>query len=170
MYIFKFVFKLFVFASALVGDSSGWYPVEQPRKAEINRDEDDPSIWALFAKKMGEERFLVRFPDDPAYSYPSPGILKISSVREGEQFTLWVEKKEAIQGGYEERVQELGSQEDISLLTVGEDTRDIMYRKEGKWVREHLVESASHLFLFQTVSPEFSEKNHQYFVQSLSFE
>ncbi len=124
--------------------SDGWFPVEKtPQPTEQN--EDDPSIWALFSKSLGDEKFLVRLPGDPVYQYSGSGDFELSSEKEGERFLLTVEEN-------------------------GEGEGDLLYQSEDKWVHEHYVKSGSHLYHFRTLSNTSDSTNHKAFISSFLIE
>ncbi len=109
-------------------------------------DERDPSIWTLFSKKVGVEKMLVRFPADPVYRYTENGALELTSERDGEVFILTVQKGGELSG----------------------DPPHLF--DEGKWVHEHLIQTAHHLFHFRTLSDEPQSLNHSRFISSFSLE
>ncbi|HSX10895.1 MAG TPA: hypothetical protein VLF94_04175 [Chlamydiales bacterium] len=127
--------------------SDGWFPVEKVRNGTKQEEEVDRSIWVLFAKNLGDERIQVRFPDDPAYKYSDAEVMEISSERDGETFQLTVQPAEA-----------------------GEAKGDLLYQIEGKWVREHVVQTDHHFYRFKTISNGSDDAHHKAFVSSFLIE
>ena len=149
-------------------EDDGWVAVEKTVVVP-SHEETDPSIWVLFAKSLGTDHFLVRFPKDPSYSYTSQGVLQIASWNDGVQYQLWV--KELRGNPFEERLGEVLALPDVILISMDEAEGNLIYRWNGKWIREHIrVFSLAHQFLFQTSSVEKSAENHQFFISSFSVE
>ncbi len=126
-------------------DNEGWFPVEKVKEARGEGEETDPSIWALFSKNLGLERFLIKFPVEPTYRYDEAGILEIRSEREGELYILRVEEK-------------------------GEAQKDRFYQLEGKWIREHFVQTPHHFFHFKFVSDQPDSLAYREFISSFLIE
>jgi len=141
--ILKFLIgSLLLFSSPSPED--GWFPVEKEVKAAEQVEENDPSIWVLFAKSVGAEKFLVRFPEDPVYRYLENGALQISSVRGGEVFELTV----------------LGTDSDIPRT-------DLVYQQEEKWVHEHFLQTNHHVYHFKTLSNTLNSEYSSIFFSSI---
>lgn len=136
----------FVLAAA-GGDADGWFPVEKELRGAEQVEEGDPSIWVLFSKSLGDEKFLVRFPDEPVYQYIGPETLEISSTKDGETFQLTVQP---------------AGPADLE--------GDLSYEAEGKWVTVHLVQTESHFYRFKTVCKEAGSPQHEAFVSSFLIE
>lgn len=145
--ILSFLKYLVGFVLAASEPADGWYPVEKTPKGAEQVEEGDPSIWALFTKSLGDEKFLVRFPDDPVYQYIGPETLEISSAKDGETFQLTVQP---------------AGPADLE--------GDLSYEAEGKWVTVHLIQTESHFYRFKTVCNEAESPQHEAFVSSFSIE
>lgn len=144
-YLAGSVLTFFAFVSA--DPSAGWFPVEKVQVGADQLETTDLSIWVLFAKNLGKEKILVRFPNDPSYQYMSQEVLSISADREGETFQLIVQP---------------------AILAA--PSEDLFYQSEGKWVREHFVQTADHLFHFKTLCNEPDSVHHKAFVSSFLIE
>ena len=150
--------------------ADGWFPVEQPDQRAFDDEETDPSIWTVFVKSLADEKFLVRFPEDPAYQITSSNALEMTASREGEQFKLWVQEQGAVADPFEKRVEEILTLPDTFLISIDEPSQDLFYRFEGKWVREHFISTSSHIYLFQTSSDAPESENHQFFIRSFQIQ
>ncbi len=121
----------------------GWVPVEKLCPPS-ERADDDPSIWVLYSKRMMEgERFLVRFPEMPTYRYLEEGALQIEAGSGA--FSLIVRKE-------------------------GEESQDLHYELDGKWVHEHFVKSPHHFYHFRVVSDQSNSDLSDAFFSSFSIE
>lgn len=123
----------------------GWYPVEKQKVAPSAREEDDPSIWVLFAKKEGGERFQVRFPVAPTYHYAENGDLEVVGERGGQSFRLTVSRG-------------------------GEAKEDLHYPAEEGWMHEHFVKTGAHLYHFQLLGSQADAPHFREFITSFSIE
>ncbi|HSX25660.1 MAG TPA: hypothetical protein VLE89_01465 [Chlamydiales bacterium] len=150
--------------------ADGWFPVEQPDKGNFDDEETDPSIWVVFAKSLAEEKFMVRFPEDPTYQISSSNALEMTSSKGGEQYRLWVQENGVVADPFEKRLEEVLILPDALLISIDEPSQDLFYRADGKWVREHFISTPSHTYLFQTSSPVSDGKNHQFFVNSFQLQ
>lgn len=142
--IFKFLISAVLLGSSIGND--GWYPVEKGGQVPDQAEDRDLSIWVLFVKSLEKERFLIRFPDEPAYRYLEGGELELISEREGEIFQLTVRPLSP-----------------HSLV-------DLTYPSEGKWAREHFFQTERYLYHFKTLSKSSDSKNMQAFISSFSIE
>ena len=134
----------FLIGFAPLAEEDGWFPVEQGFTAQ-EQVEEGAAAWTFFSKTLGSEKFLVRFPEEPTYLYTVLGDLKITSQKEGEQFQLTVQQE-------------------------GEPREDLLYLLDGKWVREHFVQTDSHFYHFKTLSERPNSPAHQEFISSFSIE
>ena len=145
----KFLIGSFLVTASLPAEEpAGWFPVEKVQKAQEQEEEKDPSIWVLFSKSLRGEKILVRVPEDPTYRYTEAGDLEIISERDGETFQL--------------TVQQAGP--------VGAPVNDLLYQSEGKWIREHFVQTAHHFYHFKTVSLVADSESHREFISSFLIE
>ena len=171
--MFFAVFSLLISSLLNSPDIDGWVSVERPPTSipfEHVGEEDDSSIWVLFSKKVGEESFMARFPEDPQSNYLSPGEVEVTAAKEGALHRLTV-----LEGSQETLVQkagEIASRSDILLVEAvrtSPDTFDCLYQSEGKWVWTHLHATPHHLYILETQSDTLQGDNHHYFVSSLKF-
>lgn len=132
---------------AMGGGDEGWALVPKPVKAQEQEEVLDPTIWVVFAKNLGEEQFMVRFPVDPDYWMGGNGELEISAEKLGEVFDLTVRKLEGNEG------KEGGSTQFL----------------DGKWVHEHIAHSKHYQYHFRTISDQEISPNHKDFINSFSF-
>ena len=147
-------------------DANGWVKVERPHANnafEHAGDEDDASIWVLFSKQLGGEKFCVRFPQDPTTTYLSPDEMELTAAQH--RLLILQPSRDVL----EQRAQEIALLPGTVILEVvrlGEDRFDLFYRSEGQWVREHLLLTPHHLYLLQTKSTGPQIKDHETFVHS----
>ena len=168
---FKFLFAFLAWIAAPL-DEQGWALVERPQKNSFEHagDEDDPSIWVIFSKKLGKENFMVRFPEDPLYSHPSEGEMELASSKEGISYRLHIREAASLEE-LERRSKEIAMQPGILLIEakrVAVDTLDLLYQTEGKWVWERLHLTPHHLYVFQTKNEVFQSDGHRYFIKSFN--
>ncbi len=157
-------------APAGAEESDGWFPVEQKEETPFEGDEIDPSIWVVFAKQLAGEKIVLRFPEDPTYSHPAPGVLEIASSKDGEQFFLRAVERDGGGDPFSQRAAEIQALPDAEAFEIDQAESSLLYKKEGKWVREQIVQSAGHYFLFQTASPMSDGVSHRIFFTSFQVE
>lgn len=154
---------------AIGGD--GWFSVEKNPTATPEEVWEDSSIWPVFTKQMGKERFLIRFPADPTYFYDPLGELEVDAESDSEKSVLRVFPRS--DDVLEKRVAELSSQPDVLLIQIEAPSShlvDLQYFSQGKWVAERLVLTSEHLYLLQTSSEKPSHAHHQQFISSLDIQ
>jgi hypothetical protein len=117
----------------------GWVVLEKKGK-ELSQNEDDPSVWPLFFKKIGSERIRIRFPKEPAYRYTESGDLEIWVKRGEESYLLLVQK-------------------------IGNFSSD-----ERVWDWEHVVQTDSHFYHFKILSQSLESSQHDFFFRSFFIE
>lgn len=161
-------FALFNFLFASI-DSNGWVSVEPPKKSSFEGalQEEDSSIWVVFTKKLGPEKLLVRFPEDPEYTYLTPDEMEIFTSQDGATYRLRVLKADP--SFLKEREKQLSS-DLITEESTTPNTLDLFYRSEGSWVWERLVLTPHHLYILQTTSDTLISEGHQQFVDSLDIQ
>jgi hypothetical protein len=149
MYFLKYLVAfVLAFSGMAVEPVDGWFPVEKvATRGADQAEEDDSSIWVLFSKQVGDEKFLARFPSDPVYRYVGSDVLQISSEKDGERFEVTVQPRDSS-----------GQEGDFS------------YEVEGKWVQEHLVQTGSHFYRFKTVCKQANSPSREAFISSFSIE
>lgn len=145
-------------------DKEGWVVLEKPPAYEEVEDEDDHGIWSLFSMSMESEKFWVRFPKEPVYSYSEKGV-SLKSVSDVGEFSMNVEKRGNLdlKTLYEERGKELPLLEE-GILDQEAGKIHFSYAQDDKVVQEDHILSANQHYILQSVS---SLKDHQVFVESL---
>lgn len=176
--MYKFIAKLFLIGSAYLGplgdgvDSDGWVsltPIEKRSFEDPGPDQEDPSIWPLFAKRLGDENFMVRFPTDPKYHYISQDEMEITAESPQGYYSLRVLNAVSLDA-VEAQIQEVFMQTDVVLLErvkASENRWEIVYQKGGKWISQTFFLHFQHLYIFQTEDVDLHRENHQKFVTSL---
>lgn len=158
--------------AALFGqiDPNGWASVERPKKTpfEESLEERDRSVWVVFTKVVGEEKFFVRFPNDPSYTYLPQDELEIVASEARRECRLQVLSPKEEGSCLEKRGLALSSNPEILLVEerLEGDIGDFLYYSNGKWVWERLLKTAHHLYFFQTKSDDLSGDFHRQFVSS----
>lgn len=164
-----------------VGYKQGWVQVERPKKdyAEQNKEEDS-SIWPVFAKQLGSERILLRFPEDPAYHYPGAGVEDFDSIVVGASRDDWTFQMSAaprIPEDLSELIQRkiaiLDSDEEVLFIhshQVESRVVDLLYRSKDQWVRERVLSAPEHLYVLRTSGPTLSDAKHHLFISSFDLE
>lgn len=139
--------KLLILFITLFGasiDRNGWVTLDRPKK-QLPVEGIDPSIWVVFSKYVGEEKFLVRFPEDPIYRYltDSGHEMEIVGASLHAEHRLWV-----------------------LPLTGSETSYDRFFKQDDLWVFESLVLTPYHAYFFQTKSDVMDPISHEKFVGS----
>ncbi len=153
-------------------DASGWVALGPALNKTVEpeaREEDDLSVWVIFAKQWGDENFMVRFPEDPTYRYISPDEMKISASTKNEIYSLRVLKAPPAEQ-LRQQISEVLMQTDILLEEVAksdENTVDILYRKDGKWMSTRFFLTKHHLYILHSENAISHRENHQKFIDSL---
>lgn len=149
--------------SATEGElEKGWFPVEKRSPSEPEGDEEDPSLWIVFAKKIGTETLLLRFPEEPACKIFNDGSCELSASQDGAIHRLKVEKKQAARN----RTQDLLSLDGIENMVLHPETGELSYLYQGKWFGEQIVEAGELRYILQTEADHLEEEAHQTFVRS----
>lgn len=179
--MFKCFIKFCLFCTSYTGplaadvDSGGWVslgPGIKKTTEEVGSQEDDPSVWVIFSKQLAGENFMVRFPEDPVYTYLSSEEMQIAASTQEGSYTLNVLKAPAAHE-VEQQVKELFLKSEIDVAEVvrpTENTFDILFRKDGKWIAQRLFLTSQHLYIFQTENVIFHRENHQKFIDSLDID
>jgi hypothetical protein len=174
MYILLLI-KLFITISHLDAENSvnsdGWVAVERADKeaAYAGADEVDPSIWVVFAKKIGGEKILASFPVEPSYKYSKAdgSEMEIAASSEGSHYRIFIEKpmddflnlrKNSLQGVIfvEEKTDEMGS--------------ELIYWENGFWTLERLISTEEHSYILQAKSIALESVFHRKFISSFDLE
>jgi hypothetical protein len=176
--MYKFITKLFLIGTAYFAPfaegerSDGWVslaPTEKRSFSDHGIDQEDPLIWVLFAKQLGDENFMVRFPVEPKYHYISQDEMEISAASTEGYYSLRVLNAMS-SDAVEAQIQEVFMQTDVVMLEnmkISENRWEIAYQKEGKWISQTFFLHFQHLYIFQTEDVVFHRENHQKFVASL---
>ncbi len=147
MGVFKsFILSVMASTSLVSGGDDGWFPVAKAPKAEEESTEKDPAIWVLFSKAVDLEKILVRLPEDPVYKYTESGDMEIRSERDGEIFELMILRS--------------------GLNPI--PAEDSLRQSEGKWIREHVIQTEQHIYVLRTTSNLADSPSHKLFVSSFS--
>lgn len=169
----KFIITIASIFSSLFGtiDTAGWASVESPKKLSSTEsfEEQDPAVWIVFSKELEREKFLVRLPEDPRYSYLPEGGFELFSSREEDSYLLRVFAR-ADSNALQNRLKELSLEEGVTLIEAsqpGPERLDLLYRSEGCWVWETWLLSPHSLYFFQTKSSLLSGEKHRQSVDSL---
>jgi len=166
------LFFILFFSSLLAAqDSSGWVSLQRPVPYVEKEGDDQQDIWVVFSKKIGKEKFLVRFPDDPVCLHSLEGM-QISSSQKGERFHLFVQENEN-SSVFDQRVQKIQALPETTLIQaerVSSNTFDLLYQMEGKWVWERIFVTPNYVYTLQTCSDKFMVENHRIFFDSLYVE
>ena len=174
MYFLNILVSSFLVGSSFqaVPDSDGWVSVERPALQQDEFAEEEKGVWVVFSKEIEGEKFLVRFPDDPAYRY-HPGGYELDAFLGDDHLSLQVEKKpeESLGSLFEQKVQELKDLGEATLIKAKQsaDGRrfDLFYKMGEKWVWERIISSSKLQYTFRTESPEMSGEAHRHFISSL---
>jgi len=157
------------FKPQFLPDADGWVPVERPQKPHPEEYEEDDGTWVVFSKEIEGSKFLVRFPEDPAYR-SIPGGIQIEASHERDLLRLTVEKK-IDSPDFERKILEVASFPGSLLIKTkkSEDGSrlDLFYRLGDRWVWERLLETPNLIFSFRTESPEMNGESHRQFTASL---
>ena len=173
MILFKALFLFNALQAELPAEvnSSDWVAVERQEKdsTPAGADESDPSIWVVFAKTIGSEKFLVSFPVEPGYKYTQNdgSAMQISASAGasnhhvevfGPSSDLLSYRKAVLQGGI------------IVLEKSDEAGSDLIYWKDGYWYMERLISTGVHSYILQTKNADLESESHQMFVSSFDHE
>lgn len=176
--MYNYFVKFLLLCSSYTGplaaeiDSGGWValgPAIKKGSGEEARQEDDPSLWVIFSKQLGNENFMIRFPEDPAYTYLSPEEMQISASADGASYTLRVLQAASVEE-MELRIKDLYLQSEMDVVKVdrpAENTFDIVLRKGGKSIAQRIFLTSQHVYILETENVIFHRENHQKFITSL---
>ena len=76
-----------------ISPNEGWVSVPRPQRVPYQLEEEDRSVWVVFAKSFEDERILVRFPEDPIYQRKNGNFVASAPFGGAGEFTLIVQKK-----------------------------------------------------------------------------
>ena len=153
MFLNKLLIAFFIaFTSFAVADD-GWVSVARPERVVHQWEEDDSSIWIVFAKTFGQERILIRFPEDPVYRHLD-GRFQAAATHLGiGEMSLIVRKKETPSAPVASR-------------------REVSYRDadSGRWIRERHIETDEYHYVLRASMPTESATLYRQFVDSFEIE
>ncbi len=162
-------------------EENGWVSVDKPQKqAQSQHEEVDPSIWTVFAKEFGSEKVLIRFPEDPGYRYPQidqgdKETMEIDSTSGETLHRLNVLKfpDQPLDELIQKKINNIQSEEGALLVQTDQidgQMADLLYRSQGKWVRERLILTDEHLYILQSASETLEGSSHTQFIASFDLE
>jgi len=169
-------FLMLSFASeSIVPDDRGWVPVRPLCKAiEEDRDESEKVDWVVFSKAIGGEVFFISFPRDPVCTPFEEGVNLEASVN-GEVVSLEVRDRVGrdLREFFEEKVRTARVLSGGELLkesrNASEQSLDLFYKLNDKWVWEKVFVTESCIYAFRTTSGFVTGEIHQKFTNSFGF-
>jgi hypothetical protein len=174
MFLFKLLFSLTaLLASTPIMDEEGWVSLPRPTNVAeaMGADERDPSIWVVFAKQLGTERLMVRFPDEPTYHYfGEQGEMEVISKAGGNEHRLQVLSEVFPSSDLmcQRRLEQLGHPP-VVYKSMGKQRVDLILWQEGAWLQERWIRADHHTFFLQTKSDVIERDAHKIFVKSFDF-
>lgn len=176
MFLFKFMFSLSLLMSdAPKMDADGWVPVERPKQeAEmVGADERDPSIWVVFAKQIGSEKIILKFPDEPTYRYAHKNgeEMEVTASAFGVEHKFQV-VPQTYASSEEMLRQRVGQLEGYTVISQkwDENSAEWMGWKDDFWVQEKIIRGEFRTFFLQTKSASIEANSHRAFVESFDLE
>lgn len=154
MYIYKCLIALLFVSSGIVSADEGWVSVSRPERVVHQLEEEDRSIWVVFAKTFGSERVRVRFPEDPHYRHVEGHFEAYSShLGQGEMF-LMARKK------------------NLAAVQSHAQTREIAYLdpESSRWVFEKHIETDQYQYVLRLSHPSQSRALFRQFCDSFEIE
>jgi hypothetical protein len=173
----KIIAVFFLFGAM---DEKGWVLVEKPQQIEARQAVDESgAAWPVFSRQFGEDRVLVRFPEEPNYTYPR--------LEFGDSVTMHVESKmpygthrllvssltSTLDAFMEEKKLSIASEEDALLIFSDQNSShsaDLLYRSNKMWVQERVFAFYGRIYVLQTHSESLNESPHLQFVDSFDLE
>lgn len=172
-YLIKYLFGSFLAFGSLQAtpDAEGWVSLERPdRLQEDWSEEEGEGVWVVFLKKMSQEKFRVRFPEDPDVQYFEGGVLLQAKKGEDHLFIKVEEKLDGdIESYFQRRIEEIVAFPGAFLIKVdrGEGAvLDLFYHSEGNWVWERIDARFSCLYSFRTQSSQMIGDQHRQMISS----
>lgn len=138
-------------------------------------ENDNIGIWIVLVKETKDEKFLVRFPKDPAISYAMEGKKMNFTEKEGNVFYAFSKEPYFSNLSKDElfsSVLKTLSSKDCKILssTLKEEKNrlrlDFEYEEEGRLVKESQFVTASNRYILRTVFSSSDEEKHNYFTES----
>jgi len=145
------IISLLALSSFSFGDSE-WVSVPRPEKVVHQLEREDHSIWVVFAKTFGEDRVLLRFPEDPVYHRAESRFDAFASHLGVGEMSLIAQKKE--------------------IGTSSSPIGDIAYfdAESGRWIRERHIDTDQHHFVLRVSHPSQSSSLFRQFTDSFEIE
>ena len=140
MYIYKCVIAFLIVISPFVFAEEGWVSVPRPEHVVHQLEEEDRSVWVVFAKSFGSERVLVRFPEDPVYRHVEGRFEALASHFGRGEMALIVNKKTIAASILQNAVYELHYHD----------------HETGQWVFEKHVDTDEHQYVLRLFHPSQS--------------
>ena len=130
----------------------GWVSVPRQERVVHQWEEDDSTIWVVFAKTFGSERILLRFPEDPAYRHHNGRFHAFATHLGHGEMSLIVQKKES--------------------PSAPSANREISYQDgdSGRWVRERHIETDEYHYVLRVSLPTDSASLYRQFIDSFEIE
>lgn len=136
-----------------VPPDGGWVSVPRPQRVPYQLEEEDHSIWVVFAKSFGDERILIRFPDDPIYQRKDGNFVAAAPFGGAGEFTLIVQKK--AKGGQSGMVREFAYPDP---------------EHPDNWIRERHVQSEENHYILRFSYPRNNPHLFSQFADSFEIE
>lgn len=160
-------------------DEEGWASVEKVEKKEMIEmsGEVDPALWVVFGKKIGSEKILISFPEEPRYRYmdASGREMEVQAGFDGVEYRMQIvdrvfnESSDLID--YRQAALEGAG---VMFKAAKDEKRgtsaSLVYWKDGYWIFEKLVATAERTYFFQTKSISMEDALHKKFVESFDLE
>lgn len=173
MFLFNFILaSIFLsFSVQEVPDLDGWVSVERVQKHPEVFQDDEAGLWVVVSKKIGNDKFFVRFPGDPVYRCFAEGI-ELESSQDSDQLCLRIERKsdQDLEVYFEEKIRNLAALEETLLIKaergIDDQVLDLFYSERGKWVWERIRATSDFFYIFRTLSDDMSGNSHRQFIAS----
>ena len=180
MILFKIIFAItsvLPLQASKEVDEDGWYTVPRPKKEDVQgSDERDLSVWVVFSKQIGAEKFLISMPNEPVYRYTDRegSQMEVYSTSGNDQFSLQVLKTASDDPNYLLDARKIS----CPIAMIVEEVRasesnpysELTYWYEGNWYHERVVVTGESTYFLQTKSPDFSLGTHNHFASSFNTE
>lgn len=154
LYIYKWIVALIFSTSLVAFADEGWVTVPRQEQVVHQLENEDRSIWVVFAKTFGSERVLVRFPEDPVYRHDEGRFEAFASHLGRGEMSLSVRKK------------------NLAASFLPMSAHEIVYRdsETGQWVFEKHIETSQHQYVLRFSHPSQSRVLFRQFADSFEIE
>jgi|GEM_PF-5948037 len=132
---------------------------------------DEP--WTVLVKQCNQEKFYVRFPDDPVFELENGKYHFYHQTEEAEHH-LEIEKREQLEKErvFQEVMQRLENSKEIAIENVNQDKNSLEVvlssKKENTKTIQKMIVTDQNVFTFKTQSSDFRVNDHNQFVDSFS--